>query len=52
MHQIEETGRFLIDIMPILFVPSAVGIISQFDQLKSIWMNTFGDTSSRTSQCY
>lgn len=38
MYQIEETGRFLIDIMPILFVPSAVGIMSQFDQLKSIWI--------------
>lgn len=38
MHQIEETGRFLIDIMPILFVPSAVGIMSQFEQLKSIWI--------------
>lgn len=38
LHQIEETGKFLIDIMPILFVPSAVGIMSQFDQLKSIWI--------------
>lgn len=38
IHQIEETGKFLIDIMPMLFVPSAVGIMSQFDQLKSIWI--------------
>lgn len=38
IHQIEETGKFLIDIMPILFVPSAVGIIAQFDQLNSIWV--------------
>lgn len=38
LSQIKETGDFLIDIMPILFVPSAVGIISQLDQLKSIWI--------------
>lgn len=38
IHQIEETAKFLIDIMPMLFVPSAVGIMSQFDQLKSIWI--------------
>lgn len=38
ISQIKETGDFLIDIMPILFVPSAVGIISQLDQLKSIWI--------------
>ena len=38
ISQIKETGDFLIDIMPILFVPSAVGITSQLDQLKSIWI--------------
>lgn len=38
ISQIKETGDFLIDIMPILFIPSAVGIISQLDQLKSIWI--------------
>lgn len=38
LSQIKETGKFLIDIMPILFVPSAVGIISQIEQLKSIWI--------------
>lgn len=38
LSQIKETGDFLIDIMPILFVPSAVGIISQLEQLKSIWI--------------
>lgn len=38
ISQIKETGDFLIDIMPILFVPSAVGIISQLNQLKSIWI--------------
>lgn len=38
LSQIKEAGDFLIDIMPMLFVPSAVEIISQLDQLKSIWI--------------
>lgn len=37
LHHIKEVSRFLIDIMPMLFIPSAVGIIAQVDQLKSIW---------------
>lgn len=38
LHQIREVGNFLIDIMPMLFIPSAVGIMAQFEQLKSIWI--------------
>jgi holin-like protein len=38
IHQIEETAEFLVDIMPILFIPSAVGIITQIDELKEIWL--------------
>lgn len=38
ISQVKEAGSFLIDIMPILFIPSAVGIISQFNQIKSIWI--------------
>lgn len=37
MHQIRETAKFLIDIMPILFIPAAVGIITKIDELKTIW---------------
>lgn len=37
LHHIKEVSRFLIDIMPMLFIPSAVGIIAQVDKLKSIW---------------
>lgn len=31
-------SEFLIDIMPILFIPYAVGIIDQIDQLKESWI--------------
>lgn len=34
VKHIKETSNFLIDIMPLLFVPAAVGIVSQFDQLR------------------
>lgn len=38
LHQIKNVGNFLIDIMPMLFIPSAVGIMAQLDSLKSIWI--------------
>lgn len=37
IHQIKETAKFLLDIMPILFIPSAVGIITKVEDLKTIW---------------
>ncbi|MBQ3545599.1 MAG: CidA/LrgA family protein [Lachnospiraceae bacterium] len=37
VNEIKEVSRFLIDIMPILFIPSAVGIILKLDILKEIW---------------
>lgn len=38
IHHIKEVSKFLIDIMPILFIPYAVGIIDQTDQLKELWI--------------
>ena len=37
LHHIKEVSKFLIDIMPMLFISSAVGIIAQVNKLKSIW---------------
>lgn len=37
LEQIKETSYFLIDIMPMLFIPSAVGIIAKFDAIKNSW---------------
>ena len=37
IHQVKETGKFLVDIMPILFIPSAVGIMTEIDEIKKIW---------------
>lgn len=48
IEQIKGVGRFLLDLMPILFIPSAVGIISQFDQIKKIWIQVIAVTITTT----
>lgn len=35
LSAVEETGRFLIEIMPMLFIPAAVGLIDTWDVLKT-----------------
>lgn len=37
VEQINDTGKFLLDIMPILFIPSAVGIMTKLKELQEIW---------------
>ena len=31
LSEIEETGRFLIEIMPLMFIPAAVGLLEAWD---------------------
>lgn len=33
LEKIHETGRFLIEIMPVMFIPAAVGLISSYEVL-------------------
>ena len=33
---VKETGHFLIDIMPLMFIPAAVGLMVSFDILKPV----------------
>ena len=35
LKDIEKTGQFLIDIMPIMFIPAAVGLLESWDIVKS-----------------
>lgn len=49
IHQVKETAKFLIEIMPILFIPSAVGIISQIETLQSIWLQILIITIATTT---
>ena len=34
LEAVEGTGRFLIEIMPVMFVPAAVGLIASWDVLR------------------
>lgn len=36
LEAVRETGRFLIEIMPFMFIPAAVGLIESWDALKEI----------------
>ena len=36
LSAVQETGDFLIDVMPALFIPASVGIIASWDVLRSI----------------
>lgn len=36
LDAVRETGRFLIDIMPLMFIPAAVGLIESWDALRAI----------------
>ena len=36
LEQVEETGDFLVSIMPIMFIPAAVGIIDVFVEVQTM----------------
>ena len=38
LEQVNETGTFLIEIMPLMFIPAAVGLLVSWDVLKNIWI--------------
>lgn len=38
LSDVKETGMFLIDIMPIMFIPAAVGLLECWGILQPIWV--------------
>lgn len=38
LSEVEETGRFLIEIMPLMFIPAAVGLLEAWDIIHSVWI--------------
>lgn len=34
LDQVKETGNYLVEVMPIMFIPPAVGLMASWDQLK------------------
>lgn len=38
LDSVKETGKFLIEIMPIMFVPAAVGLLTSWEILRPSWV--------------
>lgn len=38
VSQIRETAGFLIEIMPVMFIPAAVGLLTAWEILKPVWI--------------
>lgn len=38
LEQVKETAGFLIEIMPVMFIPAGVGLLNALDALKPIWI--------------
>ncbi len=38
VENVKQTGGFLIEIMPLMFIPAAVGLLTAWKDLKSIWI--------------
>ena len=36
LEQVKETGKFLIEIMPIMFIPAGVGLTTSFEKIQEI----------------
>lgn len=38
LPQVKETAVFLVEIMPVMFIPAGVGLINSWSVLKPIWL--------------
>lgn len=38
LSEVEDTGRFLIEIMPLMFIPAAVGLLEAWNIIHSVWL--------------
>ena len=38
VEHVKETGEFLIEIMPLMFVPAGVGLLDSWEALQPIWV--------------
>lgn len=41
VEKVKEAGNFLIEIMPLMFIPAAVGLLVAWNELKNIWFPVF-----------
>lgn len=38
LHQVKEASAFLIEIMPVMFIPAGVGLLESWSALKPVWI--------------
>ncbi|HWT27600.1 MAG TPA: CidA/LrgA family protein [Mobilitalea sp.] len=38
LEKVKDTGDFLINVMPVMFIPAGVGLLVSWDALKPIWL--------------
>lgn len=38
LNAVKETGYFLIEIMPVMFIPAAVGLLETWGLLRQVWL--------------
>ena len=38
LHQVRETGRFLLEIMPVMFIPAGVGLMASWGVLRPVFV--------------
>ena len=38
LEEVKEAGDFMVEIMPVLFIPAAVGLLDSWVELKEIWI--------------
>lgn len=38
LEQVEKTADFLVQIMPLMFIPAGVGLMKEWDALSQIWL--------------
>jgi holin-like protein len=38
LSSVRETGKFLVEIMPVMFIPAAVGLLDSWGVLAPIWL--------------
>ena len=39
IDSVRETGKFLVEIMPVMFIPAAVGLIDSWNLIQNAWLS-------------
>ena len=48
LSAVEETARFLIEAMPLMFIPAAVGLLESWNIIKGVWIQYISITAIST----